>query len=79
MPHLIKKLQGDKAKLVERLNDDAILLGRSMDIKRLLEDPTYIQDLSREFVAQHRTEIAAALAMGAKFGETILSSKTLDE
>ena len=74
MPALIIKLQGDLAEMTEQINQDAIEMVKGMDLVRLLEDPDYIQESSREFVQAHMDESQAGFDMGDKFAETVIKN-----
>ena len=77
MPNLIRALQGDIDRLRAIIAQDAELLLKSIDLERLLEDPDYILELSREFIQQHLDEIREAVGMGEKFANAVLTRKAL--
>ena len=77
MPNLIRTLQGDIDRLRAIIAQDAELLLKSIDLERLLGEPGYVLELSREWVQQHLAEIREAVLKGRKFANAVLTRKAL--
>lgn len=72
MPDLIKSLQGDLDSLLEDIGDDADLLLKSIDLRKALEDPDYIRNLTAEWIEQQMDRVRKGIARGEKFGKTVI-------
>ena len=79
MPELITQLQGDLDTLLEDIGDDADLLLKSIDLKRALEDPEYIRNITAEWIEQQMDRVRAGIARGEKFAKTVLKQRTVFE
>ena len=77
MPETIIQLQADLTAINERIAKDALLLLKTVDIRKMLDDPNYLKELSREFVKQHMSDIKKGLVIGNEFADLILNNKAL--
>lgn len=75
MPHLIRKLEGAKQLLLDRIAADAEILLQSLDLARIFDDPDYLPAISLEFVEQHMDEIAAGIRAGEAFAKAVIDEK----
>ncbi len=75
MPHLIRKLEGDKQILLDRIAEDAEVLLRSLDLTKIFEVPDYLETISLEFVEQLMAEIAAGILAGEAFAKAVIDEK----
>lgn len=75
MPHLIRKLEGARQVLLDRIAADAEILLQSLDLARILGDPDYLEAISLEFVEQHMAEITAGILAGEAFAKAVIDAK----
>ena len=74
MPDLIRKLQGDLDGQLDDLADASIALRRSIDLKRLREDPEYRQELGIIFIEEFIDKIKLGIVRGNKFADTVIKN-----
>ncbi len=77
MPETIIQLQSDITAINEQIAKDALLLLTAVDIRKALEDPDFMKQLSREFVKQHIADVKKGLNIGDEFVDIILKNKAL--
>ena len=77
MPETIIQLQADITVINEQIAADALLLLKAVDMKKVLDDPNYLKELSQEFIRQHMDDIKKGLKIGDEFADLILKNKAL--
>lgn len=78
MPESIRKYQSDLSKIQEPVPQDAISLIHKIDLERMLTEPGYILELSKQFVSEYVDEMLAASALGKDFGEGVIRNGRQD-
>jgi len=63
----------------EQIAKDALLLLKAVDMRKVLDDPNFMDELSREFIRQHMDDIKKGLKVGDELVDLILSNKALRE
>ncbi len=79
MPETILAKEAKITALDAQINNDAPILLSKLDLRRAIEDPEYMKNISREFIKQHMAEIRAGLKIGDEFVDVILNNKALRE
>jgi len=79
MPETIIAKEAKMTVINEQIAKDALLLLKAVDMRKVLDDPNFMDELSREFIRQHMDDIKKGLKVGDELVDLILSNKALRE